>query len=425
MPQIKPENKPRIVVCTDISSLEPGYQEPDDTQSLVRLVLYSCDVDIEGLVATKCNHPKVHTDYIEHIVRQYGAVRENLLRHNPDYPTMEQLLGVIKAGTVNAGVEHVGHDTQGSDWIISVVDKDDPRPVWVIMWGGPHELAQALWRVRSDRSPEEVKAFVSKVRVYAISDQDSTGPWIKEEFPDLFYITSAGKRAFRGMYKGGDVSLCTSEWIWENLKGHGPLGDAYVDYKGGDTFAGPVHGLKEGDSPSYLYLVPNGLSAPEHPEWGGWGGRFVPSDNPNQFDDAEDTSVDAEHPDWATVHRWRPDFQADFAARMDWCKAEPPQLNHEPLVVLDGERERTVKPGESVSLSVTASDPDGGTLSYEWFVYEDASSVVPALEHADTAKVKVVVPKAAEGIAHVIVRARNDGVPALCRYARVALHVIA
>jgi hypothetical protein len=30
----------------------------------------------------------------------------------------------------------------------------------------------------------------------------------------------------------------------------------------------------EGDSPSFLYLINNGVGDPEHPDWGSWGGRY-------------------------------------------------------------------------------------------------------------------------------------------------------
>ena len=63
-----------------------------------------------------------------------------------------------------------GKDSPGSERLIRVVDREDPRPVWVTVWGGPNVLAQALWKVRATRSPEELAKFVAKLRVYAISD---------------------------------------------------------------------------------------------------------------------------------------------------------------------------------------------------------------------------------------------------------------
>lgn len=245
--------KPRLIVLTDISSLQPGCGEPDDTQSLIRLLLYSDLLDIEGLIATYSSHIKgaVKTDYLETIVRHYEKVWDNLLLHSADYPDPKKLLEGIRAGSLYCGMENVGEgkDTPGSNWIIRTADAPDPRPVWITIWGGATDLAQALWRVKTERSEEAFAAFSRKLRVYAIHDQyDDAGPWIRENCPEVFYITSY--TAFRGMYRGGDTEDVSAEWVEENLRnGHGPLGSAYPNYDGGDIW-GNVRGVKEGDTPS-------------------------------------------------------------------------------------------------------------------------------------------------------------------------------
>ena len=176
-------------------------------------MLYANEFDIEGLVASSnLGHgQKVRPDLIRRVVDAYEKVRPNLLLHDDRYPPAEGLREGIKAGQPVAGpkvpvAESVGEgkDTEASDWIIRVVDRPDPRPVWVVIWGGSADLAQALWKVRGDRSPEELARFVAKLRVHAIGDQDSTGPWIREQFPGLYTITQ--RRAYRGMYRGGDTA---------------------------------------------------------------------------------------------------------------------------------------------------------------------------------------------------------------------------
>ena len=223
--------RPRLLVLTDISSLTAGVAEPDDGQSLIRLMLYANEFDIEGLIATSnLGHgQKTRPDLIRQVVDAYEKVRPNLHQHDPRFPPAETLRGWIKAGQEVAG-PHVpvttsvgdGKDTEASNWIIWVVDRPDPRPIWVVIWGGSADLAQALWRVRRDRQPEELSRFLSTLRVHAIGDQDSTGPWIREQFPGLFMITQ--RRAYRGMYRGGDASLVSSEWVETNIHGHGCSG---------------------------------------------------------------------------------------------------------------------------------------------------------------------------------------------------------
>ena len=342
------DSQPRLVVLTDISSLTAGVAEPDDGQSLIRLMLYANEFDIEGLIATSnLGHgQKTRPDLIRQVVDAYEKVRPNLLLHDPRYPPAEVLRGCIKAGQEVAGPKvpveasvGEGKDTEASEWIIRVVDRPDPRPVWVVIWGGSADLAQALWRVRRDRTPEELSRFVSKLRVHAIGDQDSTGPWIREQFPGLFMITQ--RRAYRGMYRGGDASLVSSEWVETNIHGHGALGDLYPNYRGGDIWSGtlgPVRGIKEGDTPSFLSLVPNGLSDPAHPWLGSWGGRF--RGEGNQLTDIPDTDIDTKgdpDPRMSSVYRWRPAFQADFAARLDWCVKPFEKANHPPVVRIKGE----------------------------------------------------------------------------------------
>ena len=342
-----PPGRTRLIVLTDIGSLTAGVAEPDDGQSMIRLMLYANDFDIEGLIATSnLGHgQRVRPDLIRRVVDAYGEARPNLLLHDDRYPPASDLAGAIKAGQPIAGPEvpveqsvGEGKDTEGSDWIIRVVDRDDPRPVWVLIWGGSADLAQALWRVRRDRSPEDLDRFLARLRVHSIGDQDSTGPWIRDQFPGLYTITQ--RRAYRGMYRGGDTALVSSDWVREHIHGHGPLGDLYPDYDGGDIWSGTlgrVRGIKEGDTPSFLSLVPNGLGDPEDPWLGSWGGRFEGEGNrlADVADPDLDTSGDPD-PRMSSVYRWRPAFQADFRARLDWCIRPYEQANHPPVVRIAG-----------------------------------------------------------------------------------------
>jgi hypothetical protein len=151
------DEKPRVVVLTDIEN------EPDDAQSLVRFLLYSNHFDVEALIATTSTHLRNRTaeQRIRQIVEAYGKVHSNLLTHEPGFPTAEYLHSVTKAGIPKYGMEGVGpgNDSEGSEWLIAVVDRDDPRPVWVTVWGGPNVLAQALWKVRQTRGPAAAGAL--------------------------------------------------------------------------------------------------------------------------------------------------------------------------------------------------------------------------------------------------------------------------
>ena len=268
--------KPRLLVLTDVGA------DPDDQQSLVRLLFYANEFDIEGLIASsagttgKAEQHVTHPELIRELVAAYGQVRDNLLKHAPGYPSVEELLARIKSGSRDRGVSAIGagRDTEASRWIVTAGDKVDSRPLCIAIWGGQTDLAQALWRVRQDRGADGLQQFASRLRIYDIADQDGIAAWIQEQFPALFYIQSGAppgrdKRegSFRGMYLGGDESLVSREWMETHIRTrHGPLGVLYPPRTW--TAPNPHSAIKEGDTPSWLYFLPHGLNDPDHPEWG-------------------------------------------------------------------------------------------------------------------------------------------------------------
>ena len=415
------ESKARIVVMTDIGG------DPDDRQSMVRFLLYSCDFEVEGL-CTGFGHGHYEVtrpELIREAVDAYNKVLPNLREHRPDYPSYERLRGLIKDG--HNGDPHKvgpGMDSEASEWIIKVLDRDDPRPVWFSIWGGPRELAQAVWKVQTTRSPKELAAFKRKIRVHSIADQDRTAEWVKQHHPDVFWIYS--NRLFRGIWKEGDQEIVSPQWLEKHVRtGHGPLGPLYPAKASGKD------GVKEGDTPSFFYVLPDGLSDPVRPRWGNWGGRFRESGRGKEYLPAEDLRDGT--PDMLyTIHRWREAYQNAFQARMDWCVVPYNQANHEPVAVLGGDRTRRVlqldtDPGAEVRLTAEgSSDPDGDALRYRWWVYPEAGSywAAPPIQDADKPNAVVSVPTEASGrTIHVILEVADTGNPPLVAYRRLVLKV--
>ncbi|MHC4177762.1 MAG: DUF1593 domain-containing protein, partial [Planctomycetota bacterium] len=391
---VRTDAKARIVVMTDIGG------DPDDRQSMVRFLLYGCDFDVEGLcTGFGHGHYKVtRPELIRAAVDAYGKVLPNLRKHRSDYPSHGQLLSLIKDGH-NGDPHRVGPgmDSEASDWIIKVLDRDDPRPVWFSIWGGPRELAQAIWKVSQTRSPAELAELKRRIRVHSIADQDRTAGWVKKNHPDVFWIYS--NRLFRGIWKEGDQAIVSPGWLKKHvLQGHGPLGPLYPPKASGKD------GVKEGDTPSFFYVLPIGLSDPEHPEWGNWGGRFRPSGYATEFIPAEDIMQGARDPLYS-IHRWRTAYQNAFEARMDWCVKPYAKANHEPTAVCNGDRGLRVlqietDPGARAKLSAAgSSDPDGNKLKYKWWVYREAGSywADAPIRGADKVEAVVTVPKEASG----------------------------
>ncbi|MBB5730768.1 hypothetical protein FHS99_003275 [Sphingomonas prati] len=73
---------PRLLVLTDIEA------DPDDTQSLIRLLLYANEIDIEGLVATTSVHQKTRLapESIRRLIGEYersGPILCGMIRAFP------------------------------------------------------------------------------------------------------------------------------------------------------------------------------------------------------------------------------------------------------------------------------------------------------------------------------------------------------
>ena len=274
--------KPRIVILTDVSTWET-----DDSESLVRLLVHADLFEIEGLIfTTGWSLDKTRDDFFHLIHDATDAYEKDLpylmkrsgqkeflkeeSKQKIDYwPSPEYLRKRTVSGSKNRGFNFIGenNDSPGSELIIKLADEDDERPVWITVWGGGNTLAQAIWRVQQTRSPEELKAFLHKLRVYTITDQDrdqrtdfaiSSHQWMRREFEkELFFIWDECAWKFQNG---------TGRKNWEeyatHIQNHGNLGNVYPKYKYG----------VEGDTPSFLYLMPNGLNNPEISEPGqlGW-----------------------------------------------------------------------------------------------------------------------------------------------------------
>lgn len=222
----------------------------------------------------------------------------------------------IKRGNPSKGTNHIGKgkDTELSEHIIQVMKENDGRPLWILVWGGSLDLAQALWKIKKTMPSYKVDELIRPLRIYSISDQyDDCGKWIREQFKDLFFILNNG--SFRGMYRTGNTQLASYEWVEKNIQSNpSPLAQLYPNYIGKDPW-GKVSGIKEGDTPSFLYLLPLSPGTPENPEMDSWGGRFKKIKGTNHYIDCQ--SKDALSVS-GNVSKWRSAFQSDFIKRLSW-----------------------------------------------------------------------------------------------------------
>ena len=327
---ISKTSKIRTVVTTDMES--------DDLASLVRYILYSNDLENQGLIYTSSKfhwegdgkntsfflpdreyntsqtswRPTGTTTIEDHLLKAYAEAYPNLRIHDPTYPTPEHLLSITKIGNVDFDGE-MAKDTAGSDLIKSLILDSDPRKLYLQAWGGTNTIARALKSIADQHSTSPswnaTQARISsKVVILASGFQDNTyteyiapnWPALRVEELSKAYDTwgfncNKGQGNVRGLpdnniyYQGS--------WIRKNIQ-TGPLGSLYRSWLDGqttfgggdqlDVFGDPQKApggwckpmsqydfLSEGDNVVFNPLLTTGLQDPEDANLGGWGGRRV------------------------------------------------------------------------------------------------------------------------------------------------------
>ena len=361
----------------------------------------------------------------------------------------------------------VGKDvtlSEGGKLLLERLQEESDQPLWVLAWGGTNVLAQVLYKIHDTYSATEASALRSRIRVYAVSDQDDTGAWIRQQFPDILYISSThgwnqyGLAAWTGIsgenyygedQGGPDFSKVSHDWLRKNIQiGHYGKA-AYPNYQY----------IMEGDTPTFLYLIQNGLGVSEEPDYGSWGGRYMkvnPSTvlNSNHYSDAADRVVGKNNETFisnrATVWRWRNAFQNDFAARMQWSlPASMSKANHHPIISVNGSAELaplkiSAVAGSTITFNAAAtSDPDSDSMAFNWFQYSEPGSSdwnvagqVPQVNISSVdggRQAQVQVPAASRScdgealtpsgcwLLHLILEVTDDGYHPLTSYRRILL----
>ncbi len=252
--------RPRIVVTTD--------PELDDNNSLIRFLLYSSDMQIEGLIyASSGYHWKgdgkgtkwfvpgreytrfgldtcpceswrwsKNERFIDNAVEAYEKVYPNLKVHNPNYPPPDELKSKIRYGNIEFDSD-ISKNSPGSDLIKSLILDDKPGPLFIAAWGGQSTIARALRSIQEQYEYttewESLKEKISrKVVLLPSGDQDDTyATYIKPNWPDIDYRQFGGGPNYGyGAQMGArqdDSIYLTASWMKENISGRGPLGALY------------------------------------------------------------------------------------------------------------------------------------------------------------------------------------------------------
>lgn len=442
----KGELKPRLVVCTDIA---PADVEPDDMESMVRLMSYADLFEIEALITSvgwNCDpYPKEWAQYLQRVIEAYRMDVPKLMKRSGQtaflpnseeekcqfvgyWPSADYIKSRAVMGSERGGIKVIGedNDSPGSELLIQLADEDDPRPIYVAAWGGANTLAQAIWRVKQTRSAEELKRFANKFRIYTITDQDmqynmrmdrvcSSHMWLRQEFKDdLQFVWDEGT-----WQEQCELGKRNWQLHQDNIQGKGALGREYPDYKWG----------VEGDTPSFLYVMPNGLNDPEDPHQAGWAGyheRGLCADSLSTAWTSWQEPVISISVGYKT--RFYPDEINDFMARMQW--ADEGQGNHNPQVVINGcEGLQPIhiqaKAGDSIRLDASSSiDPDGDKLTFLWWQQPEIGKAKATVNPSNQSIATIQIPsEVTSDTIHIICEVHDEGPFHLVSYRRIIFEI--
>jgi len=398
---------------------------------------------------------------MQDLITRYAQVYDSLRLHDPDYPSPDHLLELIRVGNIEFEGE-MEKDTEGSEFIRKVLLDENPAPVYLQTWGGTNTVARALKSIedtyKNTAQWQNVYAKVSaKAIIYAILDQDATyRDYVAPTWPDLRILYNSAQfwsfaYAWPRVVPGELQRYLIGAWYSSNIRfNHGPLLERYYLWGDGRQIPNdPEHDhgsleltlqrgrtqydfISEGDSPAYFHLLDVGLRNVEDPSYGGWGGRLIQSETSlNRWEDGQhvtDRNPYTDEDDAAYPQtRWIDVLQNDFAARADWCVSSHDGANHPPAVRLNHPRDLTAASGASVHLSGGANDPDGDDVSYRWWQYADVDTYEGeiAISDSDGAVASFTVPENAESgeTIHIILEVTDTGTPPLTRYQRVIVTV--
>lgn len=475
--------------------------EVDDQNSLRHFLLYANEVDLQGIVQTSSQFhwkglpgtkktaealegdfrfDKVEglrfdqpyrwrgTDWMLRVIDDYAKDYPNLKKHAEGYPTPEYLRSITKVGNVGYMGE-MEAPTEGSELIRKAILDDDPRTLYLQVWGGCNTIARALLDIEAEYHAsadwDALHARLSKkIVITACGEQDETyRSVIAEKWPDIPFVKTLQMMSYA--YPWLVMPECESKECLrasfmrsEILNGKSALASGYCTWLDGNEYQGegpgdqfgsnpnitkewfgakmgvpepkPYDFLSEGDSPTFFLLLGWGLRSLEDFSYGGVSGRFVKQKTQhnskgeplNYWDVAKDRFEDKDGNVSLQESMWRyvADIQRDFAARVEWAgTACREQAEHAPRLEIAEGIDFTLSPGQSVTVHAAATE--NAEISFR--LYEDAGGVCDLQASGNTATATVPTDAILGEKIHIIVKAQAHGHHRLTHYRQIVIRV--
>lgn len=254
--------KPRILISTDI-----GGTDDDDFQSMIHLLMYANQFQIEGLVSSPFGNGRKKN--ILDMIELYEKDLPELKKNEKDFPSPNSLRKITKQGGIDSA-PYSGYtkSNEGSNWIVKCAKKKSDQPLWVLVWGGIEDLAQAL-----HDAPEIQK----NIRVYYIGGPNkkwsiNAYTYVAKNFPNLWMIEA--NATYRGWFmdENSPKSITGKAYYGNYIDGRGAMGKDFINYYAGQ--------IKMGDTPSLAYVMNGDVN---NPTTESWGGQFVPINRSSRF----------------------------------------------------------------------------------------------------------------------------------------------
>jgi hypothetical protein len=247
--------RPRVIVSTDI-----GGTDPDDFQSMIHYLMYADKFDTEGLISSPYGEGR--SKHILQMLDLYEKDYPQLKAQAKEFPSPAYLRSVTRQGALDrAPGKGWRTPSAGSQWIIECARRKSSRPLWVLVWGGLEDVAQAL---------HDAPDIAPKLRVYFIAGPNKKWSadayqYVARNFPDLWMIEANSTYSGWFIDNNQEGDLGNAAYYEKFIRGKGAMGKDFGKYYKG--------AIKMGDTPTVAYLL---QGDPEKPAAPSWGGSFVP-----------------------------------------------------------------------------------------------------------------------------------------------------